>query len=101
MIVGCRGAVNINPRLSLKFQNIYIGHNFRHLMLPEASIRGVALGSSTPPEWAEMGAAIVAGIEAGWVSPVINKVRLGIKTLHMSKDHFLGVHDGPSGPSAS
>merc|ERR1712096_559961 len=58
MIVGCRGAVNINPR---------------HLMLPEASIRGVALGSSTPPEWAEMGAAIVAGIEAGWVSPVINK----------------------------
>ena len=76
MIVGCRGAVNINPRLSLKFQNIYIRHNFRHLMLPEASIRGVALGSSTPPEWAEMGAAIVAGIEAGWVSPVINKVRL-------------------------
>merc|ERR1712096_206499 len=31
--------------------------NPRHLMLPEASIRGVALGSSTPPEWAEMGAA--------------------------------------------
>jgi len=58
MIVGCRGAVSINPR---------------HLMLPEASIRGVSLGSTTPPEWAEMGAAIVAGIEAGWVSPVINK----------------------------
>merc|ERR1712055_768136 len=58
MIVGGRGAVNINPR---------------HLMLPEASIRGVALGSSTPAEWTEMGAAIVAGIEAGWVSPVINK----------------------------
>eukprot|EP00092_Neocalanus_flemingeri_P013138 GFUD01014157.1.p1 GENE.GFUD01014157.1~~GFUD01014157.1.p1 ORF type:complete len:422 (-),score=80.32 GFUD01014157.1:383-1648(-) len=58
MIVGCRGAVNINPR---------------HLMGPEASVRGVALGSSTPPEWAQMGAAIVAGIEAGWVSPVINK----------------------------
>jgi len=58
MIVGCRGAVNINPR---------------HLMLPEASIRGVSLGSSTPSEWIEMGAAIVAGIEAGWVNPVINK----------------------------
>jgi len=58
MIVGCRGAVSINPR---------------HLMLPEASIRGVSLGSSTPAEWSEMGAAIVAGIEAGWVSPVINK----------------------------
>merc|ERR1712142_116136 len=58
MIVGCRGAVSINPR---------------HLMLPEASIRGVSLGSTTPTEWSEMGAAIVAGIEAGWVSPVINK----------------------------
>ena len=43
-------------------------------MLPEASIRGVSLGSSTPSEWIEMGAAIVAGIEAGWVNPVINKV---------------------------
>ena len=49
--------------------------SFRHLMLPEASIRGVSLGSTTPSEWSEMGAAIVAGIEAGWVSPVINKVR--------------------------
>jgi len=58
MIVGCRGAVSINPR---------------HLMLPEASVRGVALGSSTAAEWAEMGAAIVAGVEAGWVNPVINK----------------------------
>merc|ERR1712042_405898 len=58
MIVGCRGAVSINPR---------------HLMLPESSIRGVSLGSTTPTEWSEMGAAIVAGIEAGWVSPVINK----------------------------
>ena len=43
-------------------------------MLPEASVRGVALGSSTAAEWAEMGAAIVAGVEAGWVNPVINKV---------------------------
>merc|ERR1719500_692892 len=32
MVVGCRGAVNINPR---------------HLMLPEASIKGVALGIAT------------------------------------------------------
>jgi len=58
MIVGCRGAVSINPR---------------HLMAPEASIQGVALGSTAPSQWAEMGAAIVAGIEAGWVAPVINK----------------------------
>merc|ERR1712240_37569 len=52
MVVGCRGSVNINPR---------------HLMLPEASIRGVALGNSTIAEYKEMGSAIVAGIEAGWV----------------------------------
>ncbi len=58
MVVGCRGAVNLNPR---------------HLMLPEASIRGVSLGISTPAQWREMGAAIVAGIEAGWVNPVINR----------------------------
>ena len=36
-------------------------------MLPEASIHGVALGNSTPEEYNEMGCAIVAGIEAGWV----------------------------------
>jgi len=59
IVVGCRGSVNINPR---------------HLMLPEASIRGVALGTTTSAEWMEMGAAIVAGIESGWVNPVINQV---------------------------
>lgn len=58
MVVGCRGSVNINPR---------------HLMLPEASIHGVALGNSSPQQYKEMGSAIVAGIEAGWVNPVINK----------------------------
>ena len=35
MVVGCRGSVTINPR---------------HLMLPEASIHGVALGNSTQGE---------------------------------------------------
>lgn len=59
MVVGCRGAVDINPR---------------YLMLLEASVKGVSLGISTPAQWREMGCAIVAGIEAGWVNPVINKV---------------------------
>ena len=58
MVVGCRGPVTLNPRF---------------LMLPEASIRGVALGNSTPADYREMGSAIVAGIEAGWVDPVINR----------------------------
>ena len=56
MVVGCRGAVNINPR---------------HLMLPEASIKGVALGTANADQYNEMGCAIVAGIEAGWIRPVI------------------------------
>ena len=47
----------------------------RHLMAPEASVQGVALGTTTPAQWKQMGAAIVAGVEAGWVNPVINKVR--------------------------
>jgi len=58
MIVGCRGSVNINPR---------------HLMGPEANVQGVALGTTSPAQWKQMGAAIVAGVEAGWVNPVINK----------------------------
>lgn len=58
IVVGCRGGVSINPR---------------HLMMPEASIRGVALAATMQGEWAQMGAAIVAGIESGWVNPVINK----------------------------
>ena len=44
-------------------------------MGPEASVQGVALGTTTPAQWKQMGAAIVAGVEAGWVNPVINKVR--------------------------
>jgi len=58
MIVGCRGSVNINPR---------------HLMGPEANVQGVALGTTSKDQWKQMGAAIVAGVEAGWVNPVINK----------------------------
>lgn len=59
MVVGCRGSVNINPR---------------HLMLPEASIKGVTLqGNTTVAQYKEIGSAIVAGIEAGWVNPVINR----------------------------
>jgi len=58
LVVGCRGSVTINPT---------------HLMMPEASISGIALGTTSPAEWAEMGAAMVAGMETGWVNPVINK----------------------------
>lgn len=59
MVVGCRGTVTINPR---------------HLMLQEASMTGIMTGVMTPQQYREIGCAIVAGIESGWVNPVINKV---------------------------
>ena len=71
-------------------------HLLSNVLCTQASICGVALGTTSPAEWAEMGveiliihpipdfsfkiflktnpqAAIVAGIESGWVNPVINK----------------------------
>jgi len=58
MVVGCRGSVSINPR---------------HLMLSEASIRGVQLQNTTVTEYKEIGSAIVTGIESGSFNPVINR----------------------------
>ena len=59
MIIGSRGAININPR---------------HLMAPEASIQGVALAVTTAEQYQLIGSAIVDGISQGWVNPVINRV---------------------------
>merc|ERR1719334_2281039 len=59
VIVGSRGTVNIDPRF---------------LMGPETSIVGVALLTATPSEWQELSEAIVKGISAGWVNPIVNKV---------------------------
>ncbi|CAB4059298.1 qor [Lepeophtheirus salmonis] len=78
MVVGCRGSVEINPR---------------YLMLLEASVKGVSLGISSPSEWREIGAAIVAGIESGWVNPVINKVYLmdQVQNVHYDIIHSKGA----------
>ena len=70
MVVGSRGAANMNPR---------------YLMLPEASIKGVALGLSTAEQY-EMGCAIVAGIEAGWIKPVIDKEYSMAEVQQVHKD---------------
>lgn len=58
-VIGCRGDVEINPRL---------------MMQKESSITGVALATSTDSEWKEIGNAIQSGMELGWVRPVIDKV---------------------------
>lgn len=58
VVVGNRGNVEISPRF---------------LMTEEASIVGCALFRSTPEEWRETAAAVVAGVEMGFLTPVIDK----------------------------
>ncbi|XP_053102330.1 quinone oxidoreductase isoform X1 [Hemicordylus capensis] len=56
MIVGSRGPIEINPR---------------DTMLKESSIRGLSLFSASKEELSECAASLIAGIEAGWVKPVV------------------------------
>uniref|UniRef100_A0A3Q1IG99 Enoyl reductase (ER) domain-containing protein n=1 Tax=Anabas testudineus TaxID=64144 RepID=A0A3Q1IG99_ANATE len=56
MIVGCRGPIEINPR---------------DTMFKESSITGVSLFSATPEEKQESAAFLYAGMEAGWLRPVV------------------------------
>lgn len=56
IIVGSRGPIEINPR---------------DTMAKETSIIGVALYSSTKEEFRQFAAALQAGMEAGWLKPVI------------------------------
>lgn len=58
VIVGNRGNVEISPRF---------------LMTEEASVIGCALFRSTPDEWRETAAAVVAGVEMGFLTPFIDK----------------------------
>ncbi|KAM9349296.1 quinone oxidoreductase-like [Symphorus nematophorus] len=55
-IVGARGPIEINPR---------------DTMAKESSIIGVALFSATPEENKECAALLFAGMEAGWLRPVV------------------------------
>lgn len=57
-VVGSRGQVEINPR---------------DTMSREASISGVMLFNSTEKEFEESYAAIWAGMEAGWLKPIVGK----------------------------
>lgn len=57
-VVGCRGPVEINPR---------------DTMSREAMIGGVMLFNSSERDLKESGAAILGGMEAGWLSPIVGK----------------------------
>ena len=58
VVIGSRGPIEINPR---------------DAMAREADIRGVTLMSSTEQEFQQMHAALVAGLEAGTLRPVIGQ----------------------------
>ncbi|XP_051867761.1 quinone oxidoreductase isoform X2 [Pristis pectinata] len=56
IIVGCRGSIEINPR---------------DTMAKETSIIGTALNTATEEELQETAAALLAGMEVGWLRPVV------------------------------
>ncbi|XP_074545116.1 quinone oxidoreductase [Halichoeres trimaculatus] len=56
IIVGSRGSIEIDPR---------------HTMMKESSIIGVVLYFATPEETKECAALLYAGMEAGWLNPVV------------------------------
>ncbi|XP_014664324.1 PREDICTED: quinone oxidoreductase-like [Priapulus caudatus] len=59
VVIGSRGNVTIAPRLT---------------MAKESTITGMALANTSKEEWASIGKALVAGIEEGWVNPVIKHI---------------------------
>ncbi|MDQ3918288.1 MAG: NADPH:quinone reductase [Acidobacteriota bacterium] len=58
VVIGSRGAVEITPRLA---------------MVREASVLGMVLFNASPQELASVHAAIVAGLEAGTLRPVVGR----------------------------
>lgn len=59
MIIGSRGSVVIEPR---------------SMMLPETSVIGVALLSSSDEEMKETTSAVCLGLKEGWLKPIVNRV---------------------------
>jgi len=58
VVIGSRGDVEINPRLA---------------MGRDAAILGMSLFNASPQEFASVHAAIVAGLEAGTLRPVVGR----------------------------
>lgn len=58
IVVGSRGTVSIDPR---------------NIMGIEGSVTGMALQTATPEEWKELSEGVIEGINAGWVTPVVDR----------------------------
>ena len=80
VVVGCRGTIDINPRM---------------MMGKETKIQGVALGVSTKEEMALMHRAIGAGLRIGWVDPIVGAVYSLNNVVQAHKDII--VNNGAKG----
>nr|KAG5710572.1 hypothetical protein BaRGS_013218 [Batillaria attramentaria] len=58
VVIGCRGTIEINPRL---------------MMGKESQVMGMMLRASTPDEWRETTAFLEDGMVSGWLQPVVGK----------------------------
>ncbi|XP_077495162.1 quinone oxidoreductase-like isoform X1 [Amblyomma americanum] len=78
VVVGSRGSVEIDPR---------------HMMWKETSITGVARFATTPAEWQAAAKALIQGLEAGWLDPVMDRTYplTAAKSAHHDIIHSKGA----------
>jgi NADPH2:quinone reductase len=79
VVVGNRGAIEINPR---------------DIMMREASVFGMTMWLATDADLAEIHAAIVAGLEKGTLNPVIGQE---LPLADASRGHQLVLEPGAYG----
>ncbi|KAK8768108.1 hypothetical protein V5799_005111, partial [Amblyomma americanum] len=78
VVVGSRGSVEIDPR---------------HMMWKETSITGVARFATTPAELQAAAKAVIQGLEAGWLDPVMDRTYplTAAKSAHHDIIHSKGA----------
>ncbi|XP_063795137.1 quinone oxidoreductase-like isoform X2 [Pseudophryne corroboree] len=78
IVIGCRGNIEINPR---------------ETMAKETVITGVSLlvHMANKEDWKETGAALIGGMEAGWLNPLIGPEYPLEKTVQAHEDIIQGT----------
>jgi len=80
MVIGCRGSIEINPRLTMGM---------------ESSIMGVMLFRASEQEWKEMNDGVQKGMKEGWVRPVVQRT-YDITEAHQAHQDVI-VNSGSKG----
>lgn len=75
VVIGCRGAIEINPRL---------------LMRNESMVMGIALARASESEFKIMHEALLDGQASGWLKPVVGKV---YSLEEAGKAHYDVIHN--------